>query len=399
MSSDLLGPVYFFVLQLSLSDLPVMIPLPAAVPELDEDVPVLGLSMNDLDGLPALIFGAGTFSNQYNPDDLLTSDVPVRVVRLGLRYGITAFDTSAYYGPSELVLGNALQLLKDEFPRLSYKLITKCGRFGPSNFDYSPTSIRDCVNRSLKRLQTPYLDAVYLHDVEFVATPYLAKANGNHITALTDETTQYGLALGEEAIVRGDGDQKILDAFAELQKMKEEGLIKEVGMTGYPLPTLLRLSLLILHSPPFKPVDILLSYSHISFQNSTFVDFIPEFRERAKVNRLISASPFSMGLLTPSGPPGWHPAPKGLLDAIAKIRQEVQRDIANLALGYSIRKSTEMKTPMAAGFSNPEEVHECVKVWRALKEGFDDERRLQDEARAREILAEAGYLDWSWSSP
>ena len=38
-------------------------------------------------------------------------------------YGITAFDTSAYYGPSEIVLGAALKSLETEFPRSSYKLV------------------------------------------------------------------------------------------------------------------------------------------------------------------------------------------------------------------------------------------------------------------------------------
>ena len=40
------------------------------------------------------------------------------------RYGIRAFDTSAYYGPSEIVLGGVLKALKTEFPRESYKLVT-----------------------------------------------------------------------------------------------------------------------------------------------------------------------------------------------------------------------------------------------------------------------------------
>lgn len=40
-----------------------------------------------------------------------------------IRYGIRAFDTSAYYGPSEIVLGSVLKTLKDEFPRGSYKLV------------------------------------------------------------------------------------------------------------------------------------------------------------------------------------------------------------------------------------------------------------------------------------
>lgn len=35
--------------------------------------------------LPYLVFGAATFANQYNQDNFLYSDDPLRVVRLALR--------------------------------------------------------------------------------------------------------------------------------------------------------------------------------------------------------------------------------------------------------------------------------------------------------------------------
>lgn len=35
--------------------------------------------------LPAIIYGAGAFSNQYNTDDHLASAIPLRTVRLALR--------------------------------------------------------------------------------------------------------------------------------------------------------------------------------------------------------------------------------------------------------------------------------------------------------------------------
>jgi len=165
------------------------------------------------------------------------------------RYGIKAFDTSIYYGPSEIVLGNALQLIRDEFPRSSYLLVwllldtfrfsgliqlqmTKCGRNGPNSFDYSPVAIRASVEKSLKRLQTPYLDTVYLHDTEFVADAYMPRKDGQHLSALTDEAEQYGLARGDEATVRGEGDRQVLAAFSELRKLKEEGLVRNIGITG-----------------------------------------------------------------------------------------------------------------------------------------------------------------------
>jgi len=84
----------------------------------------------------------------------------------------------------------------------------------------------------LERLHTTYLDAVYLHDVEFVASPVPAKTSGDHTSALGADAAAYGLAEEDKAKVRGEGDEKVLGAIAELFAMKEEGLIKHVGISG-----------------------------------------------------------------------------------------------------------------------------------------------------------------------
>lgn len=370
------------------------------IPDDVEDAPVAGSPITSIKGplaLHALIFGAGSFSNQYNTDDHLESYVPLRAVRLALRYGIRAFDTSIYYGPSEIVLGKALQAIKNEFPRSSYKLMTKCGRISATEFDYTPSHIRRSVQHSLERLQTDYLDTVYLHDTEFVCTPVMPTESGYHATALEEAREAYRLTEGQESVVRGEGDQKILDAYAELSKIKEEGLIKHIGITGYPLPVLLRLALLILHNPPYKPVDVILSYSHLTLQDSTFLKFAPHLRERAKVGQLVVASPFSMGLLTSHPPPPWHPSPETMRKATADVLEEVG-DLPDLALRYSMRKCS-VDFPLVVGFSNLQEVHASAKIWRQVREEIDDSDRLEREERAREVFQQAGYLDWSWASP
>jgi aryl-alcohol dehydrogenase-like predicted oxidoreductase len=76
-------------------------------------------------------------------------------------------------------------------------------------------------------MHTEYLDAVYLHDVEFVCTPV-----GPNELALNERMEVYGLAKGDEAKIWGEGDCKILEALNELRKMQEEGLIRHVGITG-----------------------------------------------------------------------------------------------------------------------------------------------------------------------
>ncbi|KAF7313526.1 hypothetical protein HMN09_00508600 [Mycena chlorophos] len=372
--------------------------------DLPDERPVPGPLVPKLSGplaLPRIVFGGGALSPQYQTDELLKSDSPLRTVQLALRYGINAFDTSAYYGPSEVLLGEALFALKDEFPRSSYQLMTKCGRFETNEFNYTPSTIRDSVKRSLQRLKTDYLDVVHLHDVEFVCEEVTPRRTGNHTSALGDEKEAYGLGEGEEGKVRGEGDRKILEAFAELRKMQEEGLIRHVGITGFPLYTLLRLALLILHNPPYKPVEVMLSYSNLSLQSSTLLAFAPELLNRAKVGQLLAASPFSMGLLTDAGPPAWHPASPELRAATIKSAMECQargRLLADLATGYCVRH-TGGSVPLVVGLSKPEEVHECVRVWREIEAQENDEERVGQEEMVREIFREAGVLDWAWASP
>lgn len=110
--------------------------------------------------------------------------------------------------------------------------MTKCGRYGLNreNFDYRPETIRKSVERSLKRLNTDYLDTVYLHDVEFVCSQ--PPEADNHTLALSDKAAEYGLQPGDEGKILGEGDQKVLDAVAELRKLKREGVVKAIGITG-----------------------------------------------------------------------------------------------------------------------------------------------------------------------
>ena len=112
--------------------------------------------------------------------------------------------------------------------------MTKSGRYGleREDFDYSPATIRKSVERSLSRLHTSYLDVVYLHDVEFVADEVMPRREGDHRPALDTEAALYGLAPGQEAKVWGEGDQRVLNAYAELQKLQSEGVIKHIGITG-----------------------------------------------------------------------------------------------------------------------------------------------------------------------
>ncbi|GJE84764.1 aldo/keto reductase [Phanerochaete sordida] len=397
-------------------------PLVDEVPDDEQDTPLPGKHLSGIGalGLPEIVFGAATFHTVYNSTDYFSSGTPLRTVRLALRYGVKAFDTSAYYGPSEIILGAALKALENEFPRQSYQLMTKCGRYGPTqaHFDYSPQTVRRSVERSLARLHTTYLDTVYLHDVEFVCSN--PPPAGSHSVALVDKAAEYGLAPDDEGKILGEGDQKILDAVAELRKMKLEGLVRNIGITGkedsrmtltsvlklrtagYPLPVLLRLAILVLRATG-EPLDVLLSYSHLNLQNDTFALYAPQLRHRAKIRQLLTASPLNMGLLTPTPPP-WHPAPVGLREAASRahsicVANGWGRGLPSIALGFAYRKAKELELPTVVGLSNLQEVHETMKVWRELNSETGDVAKKRRAVEALAIDQFSAFEGWSWASP
>jgi D-arabinose 1-dehydrogenase len=158
-----------------------------------------------------------------------------------------------------------------------------------------------------------------------------------------------------------------------------------------------------LHNPPYKPLDILLSYAHYTLQNSVFPAFLPLFLTRAKIAQLGTASPFSLGLLTPKTP-SWHPATaeiKAARDRAIAYSQGWEGGLPNLALSFALREHEQpamRDVPRVLGLSSTQEVHEAVKVWRELQSGADENRK-QTEEGVRKIFSEANCEDFSWQSP
>ncbi|KAG9101082.1 hypothetical protein FS749_010488 [Ceratobasidium sp. UAMH 11750] len=381
--------------------------VPSDIPDVEEDQPV-GDPIPSVggEGWPRIVFGAATLgAGIYNTEEVLNSSEPLRTVRLALRYGIRGFDTAAYYGTSEIVLGAILRAVADEFPRESYKLATKCGRYGNAaeDFDYSRETIRKSVERSIERLGTTYLDIVFLHDTEFVCTPVRpADPTGNPIKVLEDPalSAAWGLRAEDRDRVHGEGDQKILDAFDELKKMKDEGTIRAIGLTGYPLPVLLRLGRLV--AAKGNPPDIIMSYSHFNLQNHAFESFAPLLREIG-AKQLLVASPLNMAYLT-DHTPDWHPAGAEMIgfknSQLLPLCESWPGALPNIALGYALgQKSGAMEgVPLVAGFSRTSEVHEAVAVWREVENG-GSEARSSLEAKVIEATREAGWENYSWKSP
>lgn len=273
--------------------------------------------------LPPLVLGTATFNTQYHDDP--TRMPYVDIVRRALEHDIAAFDTSPYYGPAETLLGDALGALEPPPPRAAYLLMTKAGRVAADEFDYSPAWMRYSVCRSLERLGTDYLDVVYAHDAEFVEP------------------------------------RDVLAAVAELRRLRDQGLVRYVGISGYPVRVLARLADMVLEQTG-EPLDAVLSYGHFCLQNTQLgrPDVLARFRA-ARVDCLLNASMLGMGLLTSRGVDdapmaSWHPAPPALRAACAALAAVAARHgerLEEVAIRWALDNWARVGAPFGSRARRP----------------------------------------------
>ncbi|KAI4644659.1 uncharacterized protein J4E78_009478 [Alternaria triticimaculans] len=341
--------------------------------------------------LPPLVFGTATFNSQYNTDPFALDTTGL--VTSALTHGIRAFDTSPYYGPSEQLLGDALAtpFVRETFPRNSYMILTKVGRTGSEEFDYSKEWVRQSVNRSLERLHTEYLDMVYCHDVEFVSPA------------------------------------EVLEAVKELRRLRdEEGTIRFIGICGYPLDVLGDMAELILRETG-EPLDAVQSYANFTLQNQSLAGPRGILRlKNAGVDVVPNASILGMGLLRHDGIPvgglgDWHPAPSSLREAVRKASHfcdDYGERIEVIAIRFALetwisagalcgsRGDPASGVPWThesiddvggsklgvsvIGVSRAPELEKTMLVWRSILDGLEG---------GKETAVQAGrwYRAWEWS--
>lgn len=369
--------------------------------------------------LPPLICGTATFNSQYNPDPyaLPTTGIVHRALSLGIR----AFDTSPYYGPAENLLGQALDtpFVHEKFPRREYFLLTKVGRISGSVFDYSAPWVRQSVQNSLDRLRTKYLDVVYCHDVEFVSP------------------------------------KEVLVAVNELRKIRDEsGVVKYIGISGYPVQTLCEIAEMILETTG-EPLDIVMSYANFTLQNTLLSSVALSRLQAAGVSVVPNASVLGMGLLRRIGVPiggqgDFHPSPKELRKAIQAASDwcDSQGDrIEKVAIRFALENWMRQGEPVGSrgdpasgipwirepieqlnamklgvsvmGVSNVDELEETMRVWRSILDGLENgeqtavesgrgtQDRLWSLSRQKEVrelskgvrIRLGSWVDYTWPSP
>ncbi|CAR22658.1 D-arabinose 1-dehydrogenase (NAD(P)(+)) ARA2 [Lachancea thermotolerans CBS 6340] len=316
-----------------------------------------------VENLPKLILGGATLNTQYNDDP---ASLPVvDMIRFAMQFGVRAIDTSPYYGDSEVLYGAALESLKEELPRENYFICTKVGRIRLEEFDYSRSHIHFSVLRSCERLKTKYLDVVFLHDVEFVET------------------------------------EQVLEALQELRKLRDEGVILNFGISGYPVDFLLNIALKCKTHPQIGALDVVLSYANLNLQNRTLHEYAPRFREEAGVKVVENGSILSMSLLRSQETKAFHPCSaelRKLSNEAAQYAASQGEDLASLATRYAFSEWAD-KGPTVLGVSSVAELRVALESYTIVA---DNQGKLseKDARLANEIQSQifGAHMNETWSS-
>ena len=239
-------------------------------------------------------FGASSLGGVFHDFD---EQRGIDAVFAAIEAGINFIDVSPYYGhyKAEQVLGKALK----QIPRDKFILSTKVGRYGKdgkNTWDYSAKRAQESVYESMERLNVDFIDIINVHDIEF----------------------QRDMEGGLEKVIN--------ETLPALHELKQKGVVGHVGCTDLQLENLRY----VIERVPKGTVESVMNFCHFCLCDDKLVDFLGFF-ERYEVG-VLSASPFSMGLLTERGVPDWHPAPKPLVNACKKAAEHCK------AKGYPIEK-------------------------------------------------------------
>ena len=294
----------------------------------------------------SLGFGASSLGGVFHD---LKEKQGIEAVFTAIESGINFIDVSPYYGyyKAETVLGKALK----DIERDKYYLSTKVGRYGENGenmWDYSAKRVTASVYESMERLNVDYLDIINVHDIEFA-----------------------------------DLHQVVDETLPALVKLKEEGVVKHVGITDLQLENLKW----VIDRVPEGTVESVLNFCHYCLCDDKLADFINYFEQKGV--GIVNASPLSMGLLTERGVPDWHPAPKSLIEACTRAAEYCKTKnfpIEKLAMQFSVSNDRIATTLFST--TNPENVKKNID---SINEPIDWD--LVKEVR--DIIGDQQRVSWS----
>ena len=222
----------------------------------------------------------------------VTDDEAVAAVRRAIELDINYLDTAPLYGESERRVGLALA----DGLREKVFLATKIGTHPEWRGDYSGAGTRRSVENSLRLLGTDYLDVCLVHDPGSME-PVVAKGG----------------------------------AFDELQRMREEGIVKFIGL-GVREHKFHQIAM------ETGVVDVILTYLDYTLLSQTADERLLPLAMRHDVG-VINGSPIAMGLLSGEPPDIYVRPPEGR-EAYRLWRWTKQHklNLLNLAIRFCFRQ-------------------------------------------------------------
>ena len=181
----------------------------------------------------------------------ITDDEAIEAVHRAIDLGINYLDTAPLYGESERRVGLALA---DGWREKIY-LATKIGTHPEWRGDFSASGTRRSVENSMRLLGTDCLDVCLVHDPDSM-----------------------------DPVVAKDG------AFDELQRMREEGLLKFIGL-GVRQHEFHKIAI------ETGVVDVILTYLDYTLLSQTANDWLLPLAAENDIG-VINGSPIAMGLLS-----------------------------------------------------------------------------------------------------
>ena len=189
-----------------------------------------------------------------------------------------------------------------------------------------------------------------------------------------------------------------------LRQLQQEGKIRRIGISGYPLPVLLRIALLAKSLPPMRPLDIIQTYAQQTILNDSLEQgYLEAFTEIAGVLQVMNAAPLAMGVLTDSGGPSWHPVrtqPGGQWEAsreAASLCRErgTRLEVVASEFGFrELRQKDGKVVPVVVGCKNVHEVRRALESHRDAKGGVS-----VVGAEVVKLFEEKGVRGFSWACP
>ena len=172
--------------------------------------------------------------------------------------------------------------------------------------------------------------------------------------------------------------------------LKNEGLIRAIGVSGYPIELLYEVALAAKNDIEIGPLDAILLYSNGCLQNTRFFDVVDKFFSECGVKRLMNGSILSMSLLRSQSTHDFHPALEALKAKAKQVAAHLKEkgiEVADLATRFAMRKTLYVngklnnRSSVVLGVSN---VHELELAL----ENYSEVERKVDNKEEEELYGE-----------